>query len=70
MAISRYNMRYQCFSLDEDQSEVIDHVTGNKINEKRNILKESARIARGNCKDIKELKVNDFSVSISINNRR
>jgi len=35
-------------------------LTGQKIEEKRNVLVESARIARGDCKDLKELKVESF----------
>jgi hypothetical protein len=34
MALARQGIRYQCYSLNEDQAEVIDHITGEKINEK------------------------------------
>ena len=32
---------------DMEQTKVVNHLTGNKMNESRNVLVESARIARG-----------------------
>jgi enhancing lycopene biosynthesis protein 2 len=60
--ISRNNATYQCYSLDKDQYEVINHIKGVQIKEKRNILEESARIARGNVKNVKELDVSQYDV--------
>ena len=39
---------------------MIDHTKGSEMNEKRNVLIESARIARGNVKDLKDLNASDF----------
>lgn len=50
----------QCFAPDIEQTHVINHVTQQPSSEKRNVLVESGRIARGNIKDIKELNVNEF----------
>lgn len=47
------------FAPNEKQATVTNHLTGDAGGESRNILIESARIARGNIKDIKELKVTD-----------
>jgi enhancing lycopene biosynthesis protein 2 len=42
-----------------NQTKVVNHLTGEEVDEKRNVLVESARIARGEIKDLKELKVED-----------
>ena len=42
----------QCLSLNKSQVNVIDHLTGSPSHEKRNMLTESARIARGKIVDI------------------
>lgn len=48
LAIRRQGATYQCFAPDRMQHHVIDHVKGVEMNEERNVLTESARIARGN----------------------
>lgn len=45
---------------DIPQKEVINHLTGEPMNEKRNVLVEAARIARGNIKNIDEIKAEDI----------
>jgi len=42
------------------QSDVINHLTGEKTSESRNMLKEAARIARGNIKPVSELKSSNY----------
>lgn len=54
----------QCFAPDTSQHDVINHVTGAPMAETRNVLVESARIARGNIKPLSELKVKDFDALI------
>ncbi len=49
-----------CMAPDIDQMDVINHLTGEPMNEKRNVLVESARIARGDIKDIKEIHAKDI----------
>jgi enhancing lycopene biosynthesis protein 2 len=39
---------------------VINHITGEEMNEKRNVLVESARIARGNIRPLTEFDQADF----------
>lgn len=58
LAISRQGAEYQCFAPDVDQAHVVNHLTGKEMNEKRNVLVESARIARGNI-----LPLSDFHAS-------
>ncbi|UOD34473.1 isoprenoid biosynthesis glyoxalase ElbB [Deferribacteraceae bacterium V6Fe1] len=48
-----------------EQMHVVNHLTGEvSKGEKRNVLVESARIARGNIKDIKEVSVNDIDALV------
>lgn len=54
----------QCFAPNIVQLHVINHLTGEPMPESRNVLVESARIARGQIKDIREAKVEDFDALI------
>ena len=54
----------QCFAPNIVQLHVINHLTGEEMPESRNVLVESARIARGEIKDIREAKVEDFDALI------
>ncbi|WP_339415147.1 MULTISPECIES: isoprenoid biosynthesis glyoxalase ElbB [unclassified Pseudomonas] len=54
----------QCFAPDIAQLHVINHLTGEAMPESRNVLVESARIARGDVKDIREANAEDFDALI------
>ena len=58
--IERHGASYQCFAPDIEQLHVINHLNGEVMAEKRNVLVEAARIARGEIKDLKMLDVNEF----------
>lgn len=60
LSITKNGAEYQCFAIDDYSADVVNHITGEAMNEKRNMLVESGRIARGNIKDIKELKADDY----------
>jgi enhancing lycopene biosynthesis protein 2 len=60
LAIKQFGAEYQCFSINKEQTIVVNFITGENMNEKRNIMIESARIARGNIKEIHDLSVNEF----------
>ncbi|MDP2237158.1 MAG: isoprenoid biosynthesis glyoxalase ElbB [Bacteroidales bacterium] len=62
LAIKQAGGDYQCFAPDIEQHHVINHLTGQEMPEKRNVLIESARIARGNIKSLSEFKAEDFDV--------
>ena len=47
-----------------DQMHVINHYTGQEMDEYRNVLVESARIARGSIKDMAEIQGDDLSALI------
>ena len=59
LAIAENGGEAVCFAPNINQHHVINHTTGEEMNETRNVLVESARIARGNIIDIKDLKVAD-----------
>lgn len=46
-AIEKHGATYQCFAPDIEQAHVINHQLGAVVEESRNVLTESARIARG-----------------------
>ena len=60
LAIQKKGSEYQCFAPNIDQYHVINHITGEEMQQTRNVLVESARIARGNIKDISELNIKDY----------
>jgi enhancing lycopene biosynthesis protein 2 len=64
LAISRSGGTYQVFAPNVMQHHVINHITGSIMNESRNVLIESARIARGNIKALIDYRVQDFDVLI------
>lgn len=64
LAISRQGAEYQCFATDIDQAHVVNHLTGKEMNEKRNVLVESARIARGNILPLADFKAVDFDAIV------
>ena len=47
-----------------DQMHVVNHYTGQEMDEYRNVLVESSRIARGNIKDMAEISANDMDALI------
>ncbi|WP_321515267.1 isoprenoid biosynthesis glyoxalase ElbB [Marinifilum fragile] len=59
-AISKNGGEYEIFAPNIDQYHVINHITGEEMAEKRNVLVEAARIARGNIKDLQEFDANNY----------
>jgi enhancing lycopene biosynthesis protein 2 len=45
---------------DVAQTKVVNHITGDEMNETRNVLVESARIARGDITDLAQLTSDDM----------
>ena len=64
LALDRQGADYQCFAPDIDQAHVINHLNGEEMSETRNVLVESARIARGAIKDLKDYDPDDFDALI------
>ncbi len=64
LAIMKQGATYEVFAPDIGQHHVINHLTGEEMKEKRNVLVESARIARGKIKDLKNYDPNNFNALI------
>ena len=64
LAIVRNGAQYQCFAPDVNQAHVVNHLTGEEMPEKRNVLIEAARIARGNIKPLSEYNAKDFDAIV------
>jgi len=62
--LDRAGVEIICMAPDISQLEVIDHLKSESVSEKRNVLVESARIARGDIKDIKEVKASDLDALV------
>jgi len=63
-AIMKNGAEYEIFAPDIPQHHVINHITGDEMKETRNVLIESARIARGNIKALSEFDAADFDAII------
>ncbi|KGY07539.1 MULTISPECIES: isoprenoid biosynthesis glyoxalase ElbB [Vibrio] len=59
-AIEKEGASWHCFAPNIEQLHVINHKTGEEMSESRNVLVESARIARGKIEDVAKLNVDDF----------
>jgi len=55
LAVKEIGAEYVCISVDAEQHHVINHLTGEEMNETRNMLVESARVARGEVTNIREI---------------
>jgi len=53
-----------CMAPDITQHKVVNHLTNSELDESRNVLVESARIARGDIMNISSAKVEDFDALI------
>ncbi len=53
-----------CMAPDMPQQHVINHITNETMAEKRNVLLESARIARGDIQDLKDVSSRDLDALI------
>lgn len=63
-AITLLGGKYQIFAPNIEQHHVVNHITGEEMNEKRNVMVEAARIARGNIKALTDYLPNDFDAII------
>lgn len=59
-SVKKNDADYEIFAPDIDQYHVINHLTGDEMKEKRNVLIEAARIARGAIKPLSEFNSKDF----------
>ena len=65
LALDRAGVEKVMMAPDIDQLHVINHLTGKEMEEEgRNVLVESARIARGDIKSVSEVTANDIDALI------
>ena len=65
LAIAQAGAEYQCFAPNELQLHVVNHLSGEvEAEQSRNVLVESARIARGEITDITQMDVEQFDALI------
>uniref|UniRef100_A0A674MB63 Zgc:162944 n=1 Tax=Takifugu rubripes TaxID=31033 RepID=A0A674MB63_TAKRU len=62
--LSRGGASVNMFAPNVEQMHVINHLAGKPSEEKRNVLVESARLARGNIQDLSNLSVKDHDAVI------
>lgn len=60
LAIAKRGASYQVFAPDVKQHHVINHLTGEEMDESRNVLVESARIARGAALKLDDFKAEEY----------
>jgi len=64
LALDRAGAAAVCMAPDVDQAHVIDHRTGEEADGTRNVLIESARIARGQVKNIQDVTARELDALI------
>jgi enhancing lycopene biosynthesis protein 2 len=64
LALDRMGVQTICMAPNIEQHKVVNHLTGEEVNEKRNVLVESARIARGDIKDIKDVQAGELDALV------
>ncbi|CCD30335.1 Enhancing lycopene biosynthesis protein 2 [Candidatus Glomeribacter gigasporarum BEG34] len=65
LALDRAGASYQCLAPNIPQTRVVNHATGAEVSgETRNVLQESARIARGQILDIAQAQPADYAAMI------
>jgi enhancing lycopene biosynthesis protein 2 len=53
--LDKRGAEYICMAPNKDQLDVMDHIAGKPLPEKRNVMLEAARIARGKILDVKNV---------------
>lgn len=64
LALDRMGVETICCAPNIEQAKVTNHLTGEESDEKRNVLVESARIARGKIMDIKDLNATELDALV------
>jgi len=63
-AVLKNGAEYRIFAPDMAQHHVVNHLTGSEMPETRNVLVESARIARGKIQPLTKLDMHEFDALI------
>jgi enhancing lycopene biosynthesis protein 2 len=62
--IQKYGGTYEIFAPDIDQHHVINHITGEEMQETRNVMIESARITRGKISNLANFNADKFDALV------
>ncbi len=64
LALEKAGVEAVCMAPDKEQLHVINHLTGEVADESRNVLVESARIARGNVRDLASVSADELDALV------
>ena len=64
LAIDRRKGKITCVAPNKDQYHVVNHISGEPMDETRNVMVEAARIARGEIADISSVDIKDFDALV------
>jgi enhancing lycopene biosynthesis protein 2 len=64
LALDQAGVEIVCCAPNAPQAKVVDHATGQSVGEQRNVLTESARIARGAIKPVEAVSAKDIDALI------
>ncbi|MFO7874797.1 MAG: isoprenoid biosynthesis glyoxalase ElbB [Bacteroidales bacterium] len=59
-AIRKQGAAYDVFAPDMEQHHVLNHLNGEEMNEKRNVMVEAARLARGKIRSLDQFNAADY----------
>ena len=62
--LDKHGAEAVCMAPDKNQSDVVNHISGSPVSEKRNVLLEAARIARGKILNVKTVKVDEIDAIV------
>lgn len=64
LAIEEAGAEAICIGVDKNQHHVVNHITGEEQDEKRNMMIEASRIARGDIKEINDVEPADIDMLV------
>src|SRR5262245_41471081 len=64
LALDRAGAEIVCLAPDRDQATVVDHLKGQPVRAKRNVLVEAARIARGKIRDVAKVRPSELDAVV------
>lgn len=64
LRLDEAGVQYQCMAPNVKQMHVLNHITGEEMQESRNVLVEAARLCRGNIVDLAQAKADDYDAVI------
>lgn len=64
LALDRAGAEVICMAPNIEQSKTVNHLTGEAVDETRNVLVEAARIARGQIKDVADVNASELDALI------